>query len=374
MNRREFLKRGLLLAAGIGISPLLRDIFSRRIYASSLVPFRKEAMFYRKIDEMAVQCELCPNKCLLANGQRSFCRAREPKDGKLYSLVYGLACSVHADPIEKKPLFHFLPATQAFSVATAGCNFRCKFCQNWSISQFAPEDTDNENILPEDIVKGALRSGCPTIAYTYTEPSIFYEYMLDTAKIAKAKGIKNMYHSNGSLNPQPAEELAQYLDGANIDLKAFNQDFYSDLCAGRLDTVLNTLRILKQKGVWVEVTNLVIPTLNDDLSQIKEMCVWIRENLGDETPLHFSRFWPQYKLTRLPPTPVSILESARQAAQGAGLKYVYIGNAPGGEGENTHCPKCGKVVIRRSGYSILENNLGQGKCRFCGYPIAGVWA
>lgn len=373
MNRREFLKRSCLLVAGVGLSPLILDTFSKRLFSSSLVPFRKEAMYYKRIDEETVQCELCPRKCTLTNGQRSFCRAREPKDGKLYSLVYGLACAKHIDPIEKKPLFHFLPSTQAFSISTAGCNFRCKFCQNWSISQFPPEDTDNENLLPQEVVTAAITTNCPTIAYTYTEPSIFYEYMLETAKIAKTKGIKNMYHSNGSLNPEPVMELSKYLDGANIDLKGFNQDFYSNLCAGFLDTVLTTLKTLKKNGVWVEVTNLVIPSLNDDMGQIKEMSIWIKENLGDETPVHFSRFWPQYKLTTLPPTPVSTLESARESAQNAGLKYVYVGNVPGHKAESTYCPKCTKIVIRRSGYSILENNLKEGKCKFCGYPIAGVW-
>lgn len=374
MDRKEFLKRSCLIAASIGVSPLMLDLFSKRLYSSSLVPFRKEAMYYKKVDEETVQCQLCPRGCTLSSGQRSFCRTREPKDGKLYSLVYGLACAVHVDPIEKKPLFHFLPQTQAFSVATAGCNFRCKYCQNWSISQFPPEDTDNENISPEDIVGGALRANCPTIAYTYTEPSIFYEYMLDTAKIARSKGIKNMYHSNGSLNSAPAEELAQYLDGANIDLKAFNQDFYSNVSAGYLETVLTTLKILKKRGTWVEITNLVVPSLNDDLIQLKEMSIWIKENLGEETPVHFSRFWPQYKLMNIAPTPVSTLESAREIAQAAGLKYVYIGNVSGHKAESTYCPKCGKMIIQRSGYSILGNDIKEGKCKFCGYPIAGVWS
>jgi len=374
MNRREFLKRSCILAAGAGLSPALLDLFSRKLWASGMAPLRKEAMYYKKIDEQTVQCDLCPRRCTLSDGQRGFCRAREPKGGTLYSLVYGLACSVHTDPIEKKPLFHFLPGTQAFSVATAGCNFRCKCCQNWSISQFPPEDVQNENLMPQEIVNAAAGSGSPTIAYTYTEPSIFYEYMLDTAKLAKQRGIRSMYHSNGSLNPAPLEELVPYLDGANIDLKAFNQSFYTDICAGFLEPVLATLKILKQKGVWTEITVLVIPTLNDDPGQIKQMCAWIKENLGDEVPVHMSRFWPQYKLTSLPPTPVSTLEMARGIAQAAGIKYVYIGNVPGHEGESTYCPRCRKPVIKRQGYSILEMNLSKGTCKFCGYPIAGVWS
>lgn len=374
MNRREFLKKSCLLAAGAGLSPLILELFSRRLYASSLVPFKKEAMYYRKIDSNTVQCELCPRGCKLVNGERSFCRAREPKDGKLFSLVYGLACAAHIDPIEKKPLFHFLPATKAFSIATAGCNFRCKYCQNWSISQFPPEDTDNQNLMPEEVVNGAYLSDCATIAYTYTEPSIFFEYMLDTAKLAREKGIRNIYHSNGSLSSKPAYELAKYLDAANIDLKAFNQDFYSKVCQGNFETVLGTLKILKQRGVWIEITTLVVPTLNDDMDQIKEMSVWIKENLGEDTPLHFSRFWPQYRLTSLLPTPISTLDIARETAMQAGLKYVYIGNVAGHKAESTYCPKCKKAVIKRSGYSILEYNLDSKSCKFCGYQIAGVWA
>lgn len=359
---------------GAGLSSAVLDIFSKKLYSSSPVPFRKEAMYYKSIDKETVQCRLCPRGCTLRNGQRSFCRAREPKDGKLYSLVYGLACAVHTDPIEKKPLFHFMPGTQAYSIATAGCNFRCKYCQNWSISQFPPEETDNENLPPQDIVAGALRAGSPTIAYTYTEPSIFYEYMLETAKLARAKGVKNMYHSNGSLNPEPVAELAPYLNAANIDLKAFNQDFYTQVSAGFLDTVLETLKILKKKGTWVEITNLMVPAMNDDIGMVKQMALWIKDNLGQETPVHFGRFWPQYKLADLEPTPVSTLEAARAAAISSGLQYVYIGNVPGHEAENTYCPKCGKIVIGRAGYSIQENNLNFGKCKFCGYTIAGVWS
>jgi len=374
MNRREFIKRGCLVAAGVSASPILMDIFTKRLYASSLVPFRKEAMYYKKIDEATVQCVLCPRKCTLMNGQRGFCKAREPRNGKLYSLVWGLPCAVHVDPIEKKPLFHFLPGTSAFSIATAGCNFKCKNCQNWSISQFPPEDVRNENLLPQDVVGGAKRTNCKTIAYTYTEPSIFYEYMLETSKLAKAQGVKNMYHSNGSLNPDAVKELVPYLDGADIDLKAFNQDFYTDVCAGYLDTVLETLKILKKNNVWLEITVLIIPTLNDDMAEIKKMMTWVRSNLGADVPIHLSRFHPQYKMKTLPPTPVSTLVTAREVAQTAGLKYVYIGNVPGHDGESTYCPKCKKPAVKRRGYTILENNITNGKCKSCGCDIEGVWS
>jgi pyruvate formate lyase activating enzyme len=305
---------------------------------------------------------------------KGFCRARAPQDGVHYSLVYANPTAVHGDPIEKKPLFHFLPATTAFSIATAGCNFRCKYCQNWQISQFSPQETDNYYLLPQDVVKQAIGYKCPTVAYTYTEPSIFYEYMLDTAKLAKIQGLRNMYHSNGSLNPEPVGQLALYLDAADIDLKGFNQDFYSNVCEGYLETILNTLKILKKNNVWIEITNLVVPTLNDEMSEIKDMCAWINDNLGKDTPLHFSRFTPQYKLTNLPATPVSTLEKAREVAMNAGLNFVYIGNLPGHLAESTYCPKCKKPVIRRVGYTILEINLdSQGKSKCCNYPIAGVW-
>jgi len=375
LTRREFLKSACFFCLGLGLSSSIVDLFSRiKAYAKEEDYYLHEARFYKKIDEKTVQCELCPRGCALTDGQRSFCRVREPRAGKLYSLAYGQACAVHIDPIEKKPLFHFLPGTPIYSIATAGCNFRCKFCQNWSISQFPPEETYNQQLSPEEIVSETLKNRCPSIAYTYTEPSIFYEYMIDTAKLAKKYGIKNMYHSNGSINPKPAEELSLYLDAADVDLKAFTPQFYTDICAGYLETVLETLKILKRNGVWLEITNLVIPALNDDLGKIKQMCIWIKENLGADVPLHFSRFWPQYKLTHLLPTPVETLENARTQAQEAGLNFVYIGNVPGHPAENTYCPKCKKPVIQRSGYSILGNSLINGKCKFCGREIAGIWS
>ena len=360
-----------MAASSTVIDLLLR---SRAFAAKTEDLYLHEASFYKKIDEKFVQCQLCPRGCTLSDSQRSFCKAREPKDGKLNSLVYGLPCAVHIDPIEKKPLFHFLPGTPIFSIATAGCNFRCKYCQNWQISQSAPEETYNERLSPQDIVAQTIKNNCPTVAYTYTEPSVFYEYMLDTAKLAKSKGIRNMYHSNGSLNPAPVEELSMYLDAADIDLKGFTQDFYTEVCAGYLDTVLNTLKTLHRNNVHLEITNLVIPTLNDDLNKIREMCVWIKDNLSCDVPIHFSRFWPQFKLTSLYPTPIETLEKARDAAIAAGLNYVYLGNVPGHPAENTYCPGCKNVLIRRSGYIILENRIIDGKCGSCGTVIPGVWS
>ena len=333
----------------------------------------KEAMYYTKLNENTIQCRLCSRYCTLKNGMRGFCRAREPRDGKHYSLVYGNPTAVHVDPIEKKPLYHFLPATNAFSIATAGCNFRCKNCQNWQISQTGPEDTYNQYLPPEAVVDAAIKYDCPTIAYTYTEPSIFYEYMLDTAKAAKSRGVRNMYHSNGSLNAEPAEELSLYLDGANVDLKGFTQEFYSKVPEGDLDTVLNCLKILKKNRVHLEITVLVVPSYSDEEKMIKDMCQWIRDELGKEVPVHFSRFSPTYKLKNLSPTPIKTMEAAREIAIKEGLQYAYIGNVPGHEGNNTYCPKDGKVLIHRAGYRILENNVVDGKCKSCGFPVYGVW-
>jgi len=333
----------------------------------------KEALFYQKLENKTVQCQLCPRRCTIPDGRRGFCGVRENRDGILYTLSYAKTVATHIDPIEKKPLFHFLPSTTAFSIATAGCNLRCKFCQNWEISQSLPEDIDYVYIEPQDLVKKVKESGSPTLAYTYTEPTIFYEYMLETAKLAKSEGIKNIMHSNGYINEEPLRQLAKYLDAANIDLKGFSDDYYSKMTEGTLEPVLKTLKILKEEGVHVEITNLVLAGYNDDESSIIKMCLWIKENLGPDTPLHFSRFFPMYKLVSLNPTPVETLEKARKIALDCGLKYVYIGNLAGHPAENTYCPKCKKMLIERRGYFVIQNNIEDGKCKFCGEEIAGVW-
>jgi pyruvate formate lyase activating enzyme len=319
-----------------------------------------------------VSCELCPNGCVLDTGQVSRCRTRINKDGTLYSLVYGKPCAVHVDPIEKKPFFHFYPGTKAFSIATAGCVLRCKFCQNWQISQAKPSDTDTYTLPPEDVVRNALRYRCKSIAYTYTEPTVFYEYMYDTAIIARDKGIKNTMHSCGYINEKPLRKLSKYLDAADIDLKAFTEDFYTQVCSGSLKPVLKSLVVLRDEGVWLEITNLIIPTLNDDMKKIEEMSRWILKNLGPDVPVHFSRFLPHYKLDNLPPTPLKTLEEARRIAIDTGLRYIYIGNIRH-EGESTFCPKCKKLLIERVGYFVKKNNLSNGVCSFCKTAVAGVW-
>lgn len=334
----------------------------------------KLSPYFTSLDGGEIQCELCPHRCRVAKGKRGLCRVRENRDGKYYSLVYGNPCALHLDPIEKKPFFHVLPGTTSFSLATAGCNFQCKFCQNWEISQASPEDVYSYDVPPELIVSKAKEIGARSVAYTYVEPMIFYEYMSDISSLVKKAGLLNVTHSNGFINPVPLRNLCKVLDAADIDLKGFTENYYREVCGGELTPVLDTLKTLKQEKVHLEITNLIIPTKNDEMSVIREMCLWIKKELGPDTPIHFSRFYPLYKLRTLPPTPVSTLEKAREVALSAGLEYVYVGNIPGHAGESTFCPKCKKMVIQRTGYMVGEINVKAGKCKYCGKPIPGIWA
>jgi pyruvate formate lyase activating enzyme len=346
---------------------------SRAQWAKKGLVKTKLSPYFISLEGGEIQCELCPHRCRVAKGKRGICGVRENRDGKYYSLVYGNPCAVHVDPIEKKPFFHVLPGTTSFSVATAGCNFHCKFCQNWEISQATPEEVYSQEFSPGRVVREAKAMGAHSIAYTYVEPTIFYEYMIDIGALAKKSGLLNVYHSNGFINPAPLKHLCKVLDAADIDLKGFTDNFYRELCSGALNPVLETLKTLKREKVHLEITNLVIPTKNDEMSIVKEMCLWIKKELGADTPIHFSRFYPLYKLKTLPPTPVSALDKARAVASSAGLEYVYVGNVPGHEGENTFCPRCKKVIIHRRGYMVGEINLKAGKCRYCGKPIPGIW-
>jgi pyruvate formate lyase activating enzyme len=298
---------------------------------------------------------------------------RVHKDGKLYSLVYGNPASVHVDPVEKKPLYHFYPGTGVFSMGYAGCNLHCLNCQNWEISQRRPEDLRTYSLFPEQAVASAVKSRSLSLAYTYNEPSVTYEFMLDTARAARAKGLKNISVTNGYINREPLLEFCRYLDAANVDLKSFSDRTYRTLNFGKLQPVLDTLKLLKEKGVWFEITTLIVPTYTDDPDMIREMCRWIRRTLGPDYPLHFSRFHPQYKLDHLPATPPSKLLRARAIAMEEGLHYVYIGNYRTGEGSNTYCPQCGEPVIERVGYVIKRMNLEAGRCGTCGREIAGRW-
>lgn len=333
------------------------------------------ASYWHKVRDNIVQCVLCPRKCVLGAGRRGVCTVRINRDGMLYTLGYGNPIAVHVDPIEKKPFFHVLPGTGAFSIAVAGCNMRCLFCQNWQISQSRPDESEAYDMPPEEVVSRAIASKSPFIVYTYTEPTVFYEYMLDISKLARAGGLRNGMHTCGYINPEPLKELLKYMDAVNVDLKGFNEEFYRKMgMMAELKPVLDTIKTIKDEGVWLELTNLVIPGQNDDPGEIRRMCLWIKEKLGDEVPLHFSRFTPSFQLQNLPPTPLKKLEEAYRIAKEAGLKYVYIGNVPGHpQGENTYCPHCGKAIVGRIGYQILENNIKAGKCGFCGERIAGIW-
>jgi pyruvate formate lyase activating enzyme len=335
--------------------------------------YPKEALYYEKLENKSVQCMLCPRKCLINSDEWGFCRARKNDRGVLYTMGYSNPCAVHVDPIEKKPFSQFLPGTTAFSIGTAGCNLRCSFCQNWEISQSKPTETLNYKLTPEDIVKLAEKTGSKSIAYTYSEPTNFYEYMLETAKLAKKAGIKNVYHSNGYINEKPLRELCKFIDAACIDLKGFSDEYYNELCGGHVAPVLNTLKVLKSEGVWLEIVNLVVPAKNDSPQMIKNMCRWVKDNLGPDVPVSFSRFTPMYRLKNLPPTPIESLKAARKQALACGLNYAYIGNVPGDPDEDTYCPYCKKKLIDRYGYYISENNVVNSCCKFCKKKIAGVW-
>lgn len=337
--------------------------------------FPHEAMFYEKLAKENVHCLLCPRSCTIAPNQLGTCRVRENKKGKLYTNAFDNPCAVHIDPIEKKPFFHFLPGSLSLSLATAGCNVRCVFCQNWDIAQISPKESTNFLLTAKDIARLAEKTGCATVAYTYTEPTTAFEFVLECASETRKAGVRNVMHSNGYINDKPGLQLAKSIDAANIDLKGFSDGVYNELMSGAfLDPVLQTLKRLHQNGVWLEITNLIIPTKNDDLDTIKKMCQWIKENLGPDVPLHFSRFYPQYLLKNLPPTPIDTLEKARQIALDVGLHYVYIGNVPGHEAEDTFCPKCGKKVVDRTGYTIISFNITKsGRCKYCSTRIAGVW-
>ena len=329
--------------------------------------------FHYATNGTTVQCQICPNRCLLEPGDRSICRSKVNIGGKLYSLTYGNPCSIHVDPIEKKPLNHFFPRSMILSIAATGCNFRCLNCQNWEISQMKPEEVRHYELFPEDVVSEANKRKTPSIAYTYSEPITYYEYMYDTAKLAREAGLMNVLVSNGYINRNPLIRLCKYLDGANVNLKSFDDRIYRSLNGGRLQPVLNTFKTLHTAGVWFEMTTLVVPTYVDDTEMIKRMCGWILKELGPDYPLHFLRFFPHYKLTRLPATPIGTLEAFRELALKEGIRYVYLGNVPGHEGTHTYCHNCHKILIERKGYLIPQYNLENGRCKFCGTSIPGRW-
>jgi len=333
----------------------------------------REAMLYEKLEGGKARCNLCSHHCLIGPSQKGICGVRENRGGTLYSLVYEKAISWNVDPIEKKPLFHLFPGSRSLSLATVGCNFRCSFCQNYNISQVPLDEgkITGYRITPQEFVEMALKYECKSIAYTYTEPTIFFEYAYETAKIGKEAGLRNIFVTNGYMTKEALEEIRPFLDAANVDLKSFREEFYHKLVGAKLGPVLDNLRQLKEMGVWVEVTTLIIPTLNDSSEELEEIAKFVL-SLGEETPWHISAFYPAYKRRDLPPTSASALKQARQIGIRAGLRYVYTGNIPGEEGENTYCYQCKKRLIHRWGFTILENLIDNSHCPFCGAKIDGV--
>jgi len=332
-----------------------------------------DAMWFERLPDKAVRCTLCPRECVVAEVERGYCGVRENQGGDYKTLVYGNLCSTNIDPIEKKPLYHYLPRTTALSVATAGCNMECKFCQNWRISQYRPEQVDSLLIPPENLVRIARTRASPTLAFTYSEPVVFYEYMHDAAAAGRKQGVGSVIISNGYIREPPLRELCNHLTGVKVDLKAFTEKFYAQQCAAHLQPVLETLEVLADIGIHTEVVVLLIPTLNDSAAETEKMAKWLVSHMGPDVPLHFSRFHPTYRMKNLPPTPVATLDRARKIAMDAGLRYVYVGNVPFHEGSNTYCPKCGKVVIKRVGYRTDASQLREGACASCGQKIPGVW-
>jgi len=329
-----------------------------------------EALLYQKLNNNLVQCQACAHHCVIAPKQRGFCGVRENQNGKLYSLVYSKACAINIDPIEKKPFFHFLPGSYSLSIATVGCNFKCLHCQNADISQ-TPKETKEifgEDWPPERIVSEALQNKVPSISYTYTEPTIFVEYALETMKLAKKKGLKNNWVTNGYMTEETLELISPYLDAANVDLKFFRDDLYQKVCGGKLQPVLNSLKWIKKHKIWVEVTTLVIPSYTDIGTQFEDIAKFIKNELGPETPWHISRFYPAYKMINVSLTPPEVIHRAVEIGKKFGLKYVYTGNLPGDRGENTYCPKCGELIIQRFGYEITRFDK-QGKCPKCSKKI-----
>jgi len=321
-----------------------------------------------------VRCFLCSHECDIESGERGRCRVRENVGGSLRTLVYGRPAAIHVDPIEKKPFYHFLPGSEAYSFGTAGCPLRCAFCQNWELSQATPESLDAAEATPDAIVRASLRRGAPVIAFTYNEPTVFFEYIMDVVAAGRTRGLRHVMISCGVTNTKPLDELCGALDAIKVDLKGYSEDFYRDVCGAELAPVLRTIRTIARRGVHLEIVNLVVPTLNDSEKDLTELCAWVSGEIGPDVPVHFTRFHPDYRLLHLPPTPISTLERAREIALAAGLHYPYVGNVPGHPGNHTYCPGCGEIVIERIGFQVRSVRLQGGECEKCRAPIAGVWS
>lgn len=375
-GRREFFRRslgaagwagligsGLATGARAGASPAQRLGFSRPVRSPWFTP----------LPQSAIRCELCPRKCRIEPGRRGHCRVRENRGGEAVSLAYGNPSLVQIDPIERIPFFHVMPGARSLSVSTAGCPLDCRFCEVWDMALAAPEEVHAYDLPPRALIGHARSAGVQAVSFAFGEPVAFFEYMADACAAAQPAGLMRLMHSSGFISPEPLAAVAPYLDAVNIDLKSFDARFYREQTGGELQPVLDTLKTLKKNGVHIELTNLVIPTLNDDPGGIREMAQWVRAELGPATPLHFARFYPLHKLANLPPTPVQTLDRARESAQAAGLQHVYVARVTGHPGENTFCPGCGSKVIDRLGFVIEATRLTDGRCDGCGTPVAGVW-
>jgi pyruvate formate lyase activating enzyme len=374
LDRRAFLKAAALpcLAACAG-SVVVPGLTFAGSPTESDAQFTVEAQHYDKLPHKKIKCRLCPRQCVIDDRERGYCGVRENRGGTYYSLVHSRVAAAHIDPIEKKPFFHFLPGTLAFSIATAGCNVNCKMCQNWDISQVRPEQVRSTYAPPQRVAALAKQNQCASIAYTYSEPVIFCEYMMDTAAAGHEQGAKSVVVTGGYIEQEPLKKLCTAVDAIKVDLKAFSQKFYEEVVNGNLKPVLDALVTLRKLGMWSEIVYLVVPTLNDSEQEFKALARWVKSDLGVDVPLHFTRFHPEYLLKNLPPTPIETLERAKAIADAEGIHYVYIGNVPGHPAENTYCPKCRRMVVERAGYTVGGIRIRKGKCQYCQQPIPGVW-
>lgn len=407
LSRRKFISKTSLIAGGtcafIASPGLVKDIYGwldhqlQDDYKQKLYKYSPVARYWVSTDtknvsclschsasdisgyksydheQTIIKCLLCAQGCTIKENEKGKCRARINLSGNLKSLVYGRPIAIHIDPIEKKPFYHFLPGSQAYSLATAGCPLSCQFCQNWELSQSKPEDIQAEYVSSDNIVAGAQKQNVPVIAFTYNEPTVFIEYLTDIARAAKKKNIRSVLISCGFMNEEPLKEMCGVLDAIKIDLKGFSEDFYHNVCSAELKPVLRSIKQVSKSKVHLEIVNLVVPTLNDSDKMLNDLAEWIAGEIGPDVPVHFTRFHPDYKLLNLPPTPVETLKRARELAMAKGIRYAYVGNVPGDPGDNTYCPKCGKAIIKRMGMFITEMHMKKGKCEFCGCSIAGVW-
>ena len=372
VSRREFLLELGAAAAALPLCAAVPKVLAAAGTAPQPSPAH-EALYFDSLDGKNVRCRLCPRGCVVPDGRRGHCRIRENRGGKYYALAYGRPCVSNLDPIEKKPFFHVYPGSKAFSIATVGCNFECKFCQNWDISQASPEDVSVPYRSPADISRMAGKSGAKVVAYTYNEPVVFYEYVADCARAAREAGLGSVMDSNGFICQEPLKALIPLLSAIKVDFKGFSDTFYRDICGGELQPVRDTLKTLAASGLWFEIVVLLIPTLNDSADEVKRMTEWIARECGPDVPVHFSRYHPDYKLANVPPTPLETVQRARDIALSQGCRFVYLGNVPGDEGQNTYCPSCKLLLVRRVGYYVAEMKIAGGKCSACGAKIPGLW-